>query len=231
MIELVYSPKWFYGKDIIIDIVSIFVLSLIAFFSLKYYSLYRKKRNYLTLGISFIIIAASFLFKILTNFTLYFKVFETRQLGFVTLTYQTLRSTNTLFFIGFLLYRILTLLGLYLLYNIYQKDSRSTIFLVIYLLLISSYFSQSEYFIFHLTALILLILITLYYIRNYRKNKNKTSRLLMSSFAIIAASQIFFIFVRANLILYVVAEIIQLIGYVALLITFIMVLKHAKKKK
>src|SRR3989338_1029488 len=97
MIELVYSPNWFHGKDIIIDTVSIVVLSLIAFFSIRCYRIDKENKNYLYLAISFIVIAFSFLFSIITNFTIYYKSIETANLGFLTLTYQAMRSTDILF--------------------------------------------------------------------------------------------------------------------------------------
>lgn len=230
MIELVYSPQWFYGKDIIIDIVSIFVLFLIGFFAIKCYRMNKKNKNYLLLAISFFTLAASFIFKILTNFTIYYKIIEIKNIGVVTLTYQTIKSTNTLFFIGFMLYRILTLIGLYILYSIYTKQTKSNMFLIIFLIIISTYFSQSAYYIFHLTSLILLILITMQYWDIYKKNKLIPSKMLVFSFAIIAISQIIFMFVHLNQLLYVISEIVQLIGYISLLIAFILVLKHGKKR-
>jgi hypothetical protein len=231
MIELIYSPAWFYGKDIIIDIISILVLFSIAFFSIKYYNISKTKKNYLYLAASFAIIALSLICKILTNFTIYYNVLETRQIGFVTFTYQALRSTDTLFFVGFLFYRVLTLLGLYFLYSIYTKQPASNIFMVVYLLLVGTYFSQSAYYIFHFTALILLIFITNAYWKNYKKNKHYTSRLLLYSFAIITLSHLISVFVKIDLLLYVIAELIQLAGYITLLITLIMVLRYGKETK
>lgn len=231
MIEIVYSPAWFYGKDIIIDLVSILVLSLLVIFSAQYYRMDNKNKNYLYLAIAFLLIAFSFFFKILTNFTIYYTVLEKWHLGTVTYAFNDVHSTNILFFMGFLLYRVLTLLGLYILYEIYQKDhKRSQIFLIIYLLLVMTYFSSSAYYIFHVTSFILLLMITLQYLRNYRKNKQSTTKLLACSFGTIAASQLIFIFVQINAVLYVVAEAIQLAGYVILLMTLMMVLRHGKKK-
>lgn len=230
MINIIYSPKWFYGKDIIIDIISIFVLSLIAFYSIKYYRLNKKEKNYLVLAISFISLAVSFLFKILTNFTIYYHIIETKEVGFVTFTFNAVQSSNLLFFIGFLMYRLLTLLGLFGLYSIYEKQSKPNVLLLIYFVIISTYYIDFAYYIFHLTSLILLVLILLQYFKNYKKNKNRTTKLLFYSFSVIAISQVFFIFVGLNLYLYVISEILQLLGYIGLLLTFILVLKHGKKK-
>ncbi len=231
MINVVYSPRWFYGKDIIIDLIGILILALIAYFSLQYYKLDKKNKNYLYLTFSFSLIALSFLFKIVTNFTIYYHVFETEQIGPFTLTYQSLASSNTLFFVGFFLYRLLTLYGLYTLYILYQKQSKTHLIIGLYLIAVVTYFSESAYYIFHLTALIILFLITSQFFKNYRMNKYYATRLLAFSFGIIMFSHIFSMFIVVNKISYVISECIQLLGYVLLLLTFITVLKNAKKKK
>ncbi|MEK6947119.1 MAG: hypothetical protein AABX32_05935 [Nanoarchaeota archaeon] len=231
MIQVVYTPQWFYSKDLLIDAISALVLLLIASFSVMYYKLNKKNKNYLYLAGSFFLIALSFLFKILTNFTIYYKVFVTRHLGDFILTYPTVQVSNVLFFVGFLLYRLLTLLGLYMLYSVYQKNqSKSNIFLMVLFIIILTYFSELEYFIFHIIALALLVLITLQYYNTYKKNKQSASKFVTASFAIIGVSQIFSIFIFYDNVYYVVAELIQLVGYLILLMTFIRVLRDAKKK-
>lgn len=232
MIQLVYSPQWFYGKDIIIDIISIIVLFLIGFFSIRSYKI-KKNRNYLFLATSFFMISISFIFKIMTNFTIYYKVLETHTLPFGTLTYQALKSTDVLFLIGYLAYRLLTLVGLYILYLIYEKRpySKANVLLVIYLLIVSTYFSRAAYYIFHLTAFLLLLLITYQYFMHYKEHKQTATKTLAISFAIITAGNLFSCFIEMEPAIYAIAEIIQLIGYILLLITFIIVLKHGKKKK
>jgi hypothetical protein len=231
MYQVIFSPEWFYGKDIIIDIFSIFVLSLIAFFSIRFYNLNKKNKNYFWFAVSFIILAFSFLFKILMNFTIYYNIIKTQKFGFITLTYSTIATSDLLSFIGFLFYMFLTLLGLFILYSLYKKESSwQNYVLITYFLLIIIYFSASRYYVFHLTSLLLLFFITLNYNKNYQKNKNRTILLLTLSFFIITISQLVFIFITINPLLYVIAEIIQLIGYVLLSITFIKVVKNAKKK-
>jgi Na+/proline symporter len=93
------------------------------------------------------------------------------------------------------------------------------------------YFSEDSYYIFHITTLLFLIFITARYYKNYRENKNPSAKLLATSFSIITISQLVFCFIRLNPLLYVTAELVQLIGYIILLITFIKVLKDGKKTK
>ena len=229
---MIQISQWFYGEDLIIDLVSAFVLLLIALFSLRYYKVERKNKNYIYLAISFLLIAVSFFFKILANFTVYYKFFEVRNIGLLTLTFLHVKTSDILFIFGYLIYRLLHLLGLYILCLIYQKNqSKYNIFLMVFFIMISTYSSESAYYIFHLTALVLLSLITIQYYENYKKNKLFNSKMLTNSFAIIGLSQILFIFVQLNKEFYVAAEIIQLVGYLILLTTFVKVLWNAKKKE
>ena len=229
--NIIYSPEWFYGIDMIIDLFSILVLSLITIFSLKCYKINKKNKNYFWLAMSFMILAISFLFKILTHFTIYYDIIREEALGFFSLTYKTVAILDILYAIGFLGYMFLSLIGLLILYEIYQKNRlKQNIILLIYFIMIASYFSTSKYFVFHLTSLVMFIFITLNYFKNSLKKRTRTSNLLAFSFLIITISQLIFIFIVLNTLLYVFAEITQLLGYVLLLITFIEIVKNAKKK-
>ncbi|MBI2101232.1 hypothetical protein HYT53_01350 [Candidatus Woesearchaeota archaeon] len=231
MVQFVFSPKWFWGKDIFIDAIGVFVLVLIAVFSTRYYKL-NKNRNYLYLALSFYLISFSYLAKILTNFTVYSKVLETATIGLLIITYQKVRVSEILFFIGFFLYRLFALSGFYALYSVHEKQSKLSIFLMLYFMAIATYFSLSpfSYYVFYFASFILLSSITMHYYKRYKKNKYSATKFLAVSFGIIAISQIFFMFVGINLNIYVVAEIIQLIGYITLLAAFVMVLKHGREK-
>ena len=229
MFEVVYTPRWFYGKDIAIDVVSILVLALIALFSLRCAKLDRQNKNYLWLAASFGLLALSFVFKILMNFTLYFYEQETAMVGKITVVYNVLEPTTTLFLIGFIVYHLLGLLGLYALFSIYHKQSRSTVILVLYLLATIVFFSHVTHYLFHLTSLILLALLAFHYAQYAKKSKTLTTKMLTASFLIIGLSQPFFVFMGVRPDLYVIAECIQLVGYLLLLFTFLKVL-YGKKK-
>jgi len=229
MVKYIYAPQWFYGKDILIDVVSIVVLLLIAFFSIKYYQI-KKNKNYIYLTLSFTMLALSFLFKIVMNINIYYKVIETMPLTPVTITYQALKASGNLFISSFLLYWFLTLFGFYILYSIYQKQSRLDFWFGTYLLFMMTFYAYPSYRPFHLTLLILLALITYIHARKYLNQKHYATKLVTYSFGIITLSQVFFNLVDYNNSFYVTAEIIQLIGYLSLLITFIMVLRHGRKE-
>jgi len=231
MVDLVYSPQWFYGKDIIIDVFSIVTLFLVSFFSFRYYLLTRNKKN-LILTSSFFLMGVSFLAKIITNFTLYYDFEVKRRIGDLILTYHVAKGTDLLFNLGFLSFRLLTLFGLYLLYLMLQKKVyKREVLLVSFFIIITTYFSSLKYFVFYLSALLFLWLIAYQYHEKYRKNKLKNTKLLVMSFSVLAVSQALFILIPIDKMFYVIAEIVQLAGYLLLLVTFISVLKHGKKTK
>ena len=229
MVQVVFSPKWFWGKDIFIDSVALLVLLCIAIFATKYYRI-KKSRNYLYLALSFYLIALSFFSKILINFTIYYQVLHTQVIGSIEYTQVILKSSEVLAVSGLFFYRLFTLLGLFMLYSIYEKQSKANIILMIYFIVISIFFSKVEYYIFYLTCFIFLGVISNRYYQNYKKNRENTSGMLAASFSVITLSQIFFMFVNFTKHFYVIAEVIQLLGYILLLVTFIMVLKHGREK-
>lgn len=229
MVQVVFSPKWFWGKDIIIDSIALLVLLLIAIFATKYYRI-KKSRNYLYLALSFYLIALSFFSKILINFTIYYQVLHTQVIGSIEYTQVILKSSEILSISGLFFYRLFTLLGLFLLYSIYEKQSKANIILMVYFIAISIFFSKEEYYIFYLTTFIFFGIISNRYYQNYRKNREKTSGMLAASLSVITLSQIFFMFVNFTKHFYVAGEVIQLIGYIILLVVFITVLKHGREK-
>ncbi len=231
MVELVFSPNWFYGKDIGIDAVSVITLLIITVFSYKLYKISKEQKSAL-FTIGFLSLAISFIFKILTNFELYYSTLETQTQGLITFSYSIVKTSNIPLFIGFLGYRALTFLGLYLLYLVYYGDKTDKVSMALqaYFLFVALYFTQFSYYVFFMTNAIFLALITKKLWDNSTKNnRSQTALSLATSFSIITASQILFMFTGMFPILYVLGELVQLIGSAMLLWTLALILYHGKK--
>lgn len=212
-----FSPPGFYGKDVAIDVVSLVVVLLIGWFSFKNFLLDRKNSKQLLLSSAFLVLAASFAVKIATN--VFTHVEGAYQYHFWLAA-------------GFLAQLFLMLFGYYVLYALTSKDAYITMNYVImaYFILAMTYFARFNYHWFYLTAVIFLIAATRRYFIAYRKNKYKNTLLLAKSFALIALSQVLFIFTFTYRWVYMTAEIIQLLGYCLLAYIFFQVLKNARKK-
>lgn len=231
-LDFVYSPPWFYGKDIAIDLISVVVVLLIAVFSFRNFLLDRKKKRHFFLSAAFFLLGASFIIKILTNILTHTEGWLSKQFWLSVFGTEIIKSYGFLSAIGFLLFALLTLFGFYTLYVLSSKDELSMNYVIIaYFILISTYFTRFTYFILYITAFIFLFAITRRYFLSYNETKYKNTLYLGVSFGIITLSQFVFIFTSSNPTLYVLAELIQLIGYLFLLYMFMMVLRNAKKKK
>lgn len=234
MIQLNYSPIWFNIPSIIIDFFSFLVLFLIGTTSIKYYRLNKQNRKYFYLALSFFIICASFLFKLLTNLTIYYRhvVQSANPETVVTIALEAVRSYNIFSLVTYEMFVFLNLVGLYFLYSLYQKkQSESSIFLIIYFIILTTYFSNLVYYLFHTTSFLLLVMIANLYRNKHLKTRYMDTKIVMYSFGIIAISQIFFLFLSLNKYFYVLAEITQLAGYSLLFLILQRVVQHGKKKK
>ena len=124
------------------------------------------------------------------------------------------------------MYRLLTALfayGLYLLVN--KKSDKKDVLLFTYFIIILSFFSYYSYFLFHLTMVMLIGFVTYYYYKNCRKLRTANARLVAAGFLMLTLANAVFIAVELDLVIYVLAEIIQLAGFCLLLGAFISVIK------
>lgn len=237
MALFIFSPRWFFGFDILIDIISLITLLLIAGFCYRNYRLDKERRLHLYLSLSFLALAASYFAKIATYVLIYYyRILMLDKVEFITqIAHASIQGTNTsiiLFSLGVSLFRLIQLTGLYMLYSVYQERvSKSDIFLMIGAMFLITYFSYNSYFAYHVFALMLLIGIISKFYGIYQRNRLRNTLFVMSSFIIMALSQFLFIFEEWNPNFYVIAQTLQLAGYLLLLFTFITVVRHGKKKK
>jgi len=230
VMKLVFTPDWFLGGDVLIEVVSFIVLSLFVYFCIKNYKL-GKKKSFLWLGLGFALIALAEVSTIFTKLVLYYDTSFTQTIGKIVVTYTVTKSVDIFYYIGFFFHKILTLCGLYVIYKIpFKKGLASDFFLGLYFLIVAAVFSQLIYYVFHLTAFGLLAMIINNYSEVYRKNRSENTLLLIIAFGGLLFSQAIAILSRLN-ILYVLAQSLQLVSYIILLFLIFRILKYGKKKK
>ena len=228
--KIVLTPDWFLGTDVLIEIFGFIILSLFFYYSIKSYKL-TKNKNSLLLGGAFLLIALAELATIFTKVVLYYDTTFTRQIGKMIVTQQVIQSVDIFYYIGFFFHKFLTLLGLYIICRLpLRKKLTGDLILVLAFLIIAALFSQGFYYLFHITALILLSLILKNYWEIYKKNKSNNTKMLIIAFGMLGLSQVLFIISSIG-ILYAAAQVIQLVSYLTLLILIIRIVKHGKKKK
>ncbi|MBU3913559.1 MAG: hypothetical protein KKE50_05710 [Nanoarchaeota archaeon] len=228
--KIVFAPEWFLESDVIIDGFSFLVL--LAFFILSYKN-YKtsKNKNSLYLGIGFLLIAVAELAMILTKLVLYYDTSFTQSIGKMIVTYHVVNSVDIFYYIGFFFHKFLTLWGLYIIYRIpLKRYIGSDALLAVYFILISSFFGNTFYYIFHLTALVFLVMIISSYLEVYKKNKSKNTKVLIAAFSLLALSQVIFILSTLK-VCYAIAQIAQLVSYIILLFLMIRILRPERREQ
>lgn len=232
MVNIIFTPDWFLGKDILIEGFSFIVLLIFFILALRYFKLDKENRSFLYLGVGFGLIALAQLAAVFTKLVLYYDIGPSQQIGqALVTTYQIVKSVDIFYYAGFFFHRLLTLLGFYIIYRFpRKKKSPGDFILAIYFIVISALLSEQVYYIFHTTALVLLVLIINKYYMVYKENKFFNTKILISAFGILALSQLIFILSRIEA-MFAAANIVELISYVILLTLSVRILKHGKKKK
>lgn len=228
--KIVLTPDQFLGMDVLIGAFSFIVLFLFSFFALKSYKL-NKNRKFLYLGIGFGLIGLAQLATILTKLVLYYDFGPTQAVGRAIIASNTVSSVDIFYYTGFFFYRFLTLAGLYIIYRLPRiKKSAGDYLLAVYFIILSALLSKQFFYLFHLTAFVLLALIINNYYQIYKKNKYFNTKILISAFGILAFAQVLFLLSNID-IMFIIASMIELISYLILLVLIIRILEHGKKKK
>jgi len=226
---LALSLGKFYGIDSLIEILMIIVSFIISYYSNKVYRLVKNK-NYRLFSFAFLAIAISFIFKILSNLTILHKV-NVHVANFMLVVLTEFESMEVINFISLILYKSFYLIGFLILFLILTKTSnREKIFLFFYLSLIAILFSIYFDFIFHLTLIFILVFLTYNFFINYNERKSVNAFLVFFAFLLLSIDHLFFILEDFSPILYLIGEILSLIGFLCLLVNQIKI-KNEKTNK
>lgn len=234
MFRLFYTPTWFNEWEILFEFIILIIALLIAGYSWRVYRINQENR-FAYFSLAFLLVALGPVFKILTSAILYFTpVREVAATVLMPVAGAHLEFSALLYRTGFFL-QMLPVLGAWLLIFFISQKPRdrlhkfhelSQIALFIYLILLISFVSNFKYEVFYLTSAVLLSLITLNYYKRYlNQDRNKNTLLVMLAFLLIFISNVFFIFVFATQLLYVVGEIFLLAGFLLLLYTYSRIIK------
>jgi hypothetical protein len=207
----------FYGIDSLIEILIVIVASIISLYSHKIYKIV-KEQNYRFFSWAFLLIAISFIFKILSNFTIYQRI-KIQGINFVYTVLSQPNYVPILDFISFTLYKIFYLLGFLILFLILTKtENKQKVFLFIYLSILAILFSIYFNFVFHITLVLILVFLTIHFYENHKNHRTTNTFLVFIAFLIILISHLVMIFSDMDHLDYMFAEGLLLIASLSLLI-------------
>ena len=174
----------------------------------------------MTLGFSFI--ALSYLSKAFINIFLLKQI----QSGVLALS---LGELDRLAAFGLHLYISLYLIGVLLLVYMTLKTDNTDLFLL--LLALSSlciWFSRDNLFAFNIVISVLFCILSIYYGKEYMKNKNKRTLMIFLGFVGLLLSGIGFTFATGYYVNYVIAHLLELASYVLILASIFSLILNKK---
>lgn len=227
MVMIYQIPSWFKFVGIMIDLFAILVSVLIVYHSYKYYK-FNKHRSLLFFAGAFFLMAISLVCKLALHSGIFYSLFlKTEHYDNLHFFTTEIFPITTLTFYTTTIFVWLTLVAIFLLYlNVRgQGLMNTTAWYVILLLGIIAYTNPHAYIFFGLNAMLFLY-ITYKYTRRFLESQHSNLLTTLLAFVWLTVSQMVFMF--ANPVSYVVAEIMQLIGFFML---FTVLIKLGREKK
>jgi len=218
----------FYGIDSLIDLL-IVIVSFLVFFQARKIYLISKKKSFNFFSVSFLMIGISFFFKTLANLTELYEVNFSHPNTLVSV-FSSLGHIELIHFVSFLLFKFFLVCGFLSLLLIFSRSkSASETFIFFYLGLVSIIFSVFYNFIFHLTLILVVSAICLYFYKRYKENRSRLTFNLFVAFFFIFISNLISLFTHVDLIVYLISEIIMFFAFGIILYVHLRI-KNGKEK-
>ncbi len=220
---LYYSPTWFLGYDIVLELIFAIITLTVAAYAFKIYRL-SEQRELKLFGLSFLLISFSYSFWALLNG---FAISElTEATSILDLAHATIYSVIGVYF------HILFYLGgmITLTYMSLKVKSTKVLVLIISLILLFMLNVEEKYLLLYLVSAVLLIFVTYGYIEDARAHQNKKTWPLILAFILLFLGRFDFIFSSRDYRFYVIGHFLELAAYLIILTGLILVIKHKPKK-
>lgn len=189
-VTLVYSPLWFHGIDVVLEVFSIIAAVLITLIGYRAYKLTKESR-FFYFSLAFALISMSFFARAITA-----SVVLSQVAGPVTvLTQQSYSLIERIFDTGRFFYFIFVLFAyeILLLLSMRISNKRMVFLLSLFMILFAASAFSATPLIFYLVCLFLLIFIAWQYRDNYLANRKASTMLTSLAFGLMVVEFLFFI--------------------------------------
>ncbi len=221
---IVYSPSWFAGVDIALEMVSVIVSFLLFFLAYKLFTISNEK-SFRRFSYGFLSISISYVIKILSDLYLYINLGSSSRPWINVILYR-LSTIEFINIFGNIVHRFLLLLGFLILLVVYLriKDKR-VIFLLTYFVFIISAFSAWSFLLFQTTMAMVAGTVGMHVLMKYIERRKKAMLRSTVAFGFIFLAQACFMFTFFfERQMFVIGHIFQAFGFLVLLLTYVMIL-------
>lgn len=225
MVNILLVPKWFFGYDVVFELIFAVITLIVSFYSYKIYKLTDEKQLKL-FSISFLFISISYFIRSLLNWGIL------SELSAKTISMFQMININFLNLSGIYINIIFFTLGLVtLVYMTLDIKSKRTYFLLLLISILFLFLSSNGLILFYVLSSILLIFIAIFYFMNYTNKKSSRSLFVFIAFDFLLFGQIHFLFSVNHAIYYVIAHFLEFVAYLIILVNLASILKNGKEKR
>ncbi len=208
-----------------LEVIFAVITLLVSFYAWKIFKI-TEERNVRLFSLAFLFIALSYITQSVLNF-----IILTRLDDDVCMLIN-LRDVYLLNLFGLYMHAILFLIGILLLAYVALKiHSFPTFVLMFFLIFTSLYFTPYKTFMLYLLSTVLLGFIVYYYLVNYWNNRKTTTLLVLISMILLFVAYLHFIFAMNNILYYIIGHILELLAYLIVFITLLIILRLGKQKQ
>jgi hypothetical protein len=219
------APVWFFNYGMLFELAFAIITLMVGLFAFKIYKLSGQNSAKL-FGTAFILISFHYFIQSLLNLLMR----STLSRSICNLMKADI--LNSLNVIGTYSHMFFFIIGLATLTYMTLKIKNVAIYITLLLTpLALIIITANKLFLFYIISSIFLIIILIHYLKNYIKNKQLGSLLILIAFTFLLLGNFHFIASINHGLYYIIAHSLELIAYILILLNFIMVLKNDKKKK
>ncbi len=223
---IVAGPRWFFGIDSVLEAVSMLICLTIFVFSLKLYRI-TKERRHLYFSAAFGLLTLAFFVRSITNLVIHFRTVSDWGMKHLPqmVVAKGILSVTKIFLLGYTIHIALTLMALALLVVLCLKiEDKKPYFLMLMMMSVLIYLSNSYFTSFYLLSLILLGFITCYYFQNFWTKRKAATLLTFIAFLLYTFAPLAFLFQKMFGLGYAVAYILQFSGFLTMLAALLVVI-------
>lgn len=216
---LLNGPYWFMSLDSMFNLVYVLITLLIGRLSYKAYKM-TEERKYKYFSVAFALMSVAFF------------VYFVATILLTTHVSSAVMKMLSGFDYAFLAYVFLLMMAYALLFittlNIEDYKIRTLILVLMFTLSVVAY---QYYLKFHIAMFAILFLLSYQFYDNYLEKKNFNAKLVFISFFLLTCAQLFYLGNIYNELFYVVAVVMQLIGFLVLFYMLLRVLNYGREKR
>lgn len=219
MTNFFMAPGWFFNYGILFELAFAIITLVVGLFAFKIYKLTDQKSAKL-FGISFIFISLHYFLQSFLNFSIILTLNQN------ICNVMKMQGINSLNMIGAYSHMIFFVIGLATLtYMTLKINNKVVLILIIALPLAAVFFSDNKLYLFYMMSSIFLTFITMFYTKNYLKNRQFKTLIVLIAFIFLLFGNIHFLFLINHALYFVIGHFLELIAYMLILLNFILILR------